>query len=184
MPNMEVTKVVGAVLAALIIVKVSDLAGSAMGRPHPLAKPAYVVGGAAAEPDTKTDSGKPAEEKPAPAAAIGALLAAAKAENGKSVARKCTVCHSIDKGGKAKVGPPLWGVVGSKKATGSFAFSDALKSLGGVWDYAALNKFLADPKGFAPGTKMAAFGGIKKDSERAALILYLRSLSDNPPPLP
>lgn len=179
MPSMKVTKIFGAVLAALIIVKVSDLVGGAMGRPHPLAKPAYLVAGAPAAPEAS----KPKAKKPAALPAIGPLLASASVERGKSVAHKCKVCHNLNKGGKIKVGPPLWGVVGAKKARQSFPYSDALKSLGGVWDYAALNHFLVNPRGFAPGTKMT-FSGIKNDSDRAAVILYLRSLSDNPPPLP
>ncbi len=179
MSAMEINKVIGAILMALIIVKVSDLAGSAMGQAQPLAKPAYLVGGQATAPDTKTAAAKPASAK----VAIGPLLAAASADRGKSVARKCTTCHSLKKGGKHKVGPALWGIVGAKKAGGSFKYSSALKGLGGVWDYAALNAFLTNPKGFAPGNKMP-FSGIKKATDRAALILYLRSRSDNPQPLP
>ena len=184
MPAMEINKIVGAILTALIIIKVADLAGDAMGRPQPLAKPAYLVEGAATATQAKAETGKPTAAKPGPGAAIGPLLAAASAKRGKSVARKCTTCHSVKKGGKAKVGPALWGVVGAKKAAGSFQYSGALKGLGGVWDYAALNVFLANPKAFAPGNKMASFAGIKKDTDRAALILYLRSLSDSPVPLP
>ena len=188
MSAMEINKIVGAILMALIIIKVSDLAGEAMGRPQPLAKPAYLVGGQAPAPDAspqaKAAADKPAAAKPGSGTAIGPLLAAASAESGKSVARKCATCHSLKKGGKTKVGPALWGVVGTKKAEGSFRFSGALKGLGGVWDYAALNIFLANPKAFAPGNKMSSFAGIKKDTDRAALILYLRSLSDSPVPLP
>ena len=186
MPSMEITKIFGAILAALIVVKVSDLVGGGMGRPQPLAKPAYLVEGAPAAPDTnqaKAESGKPAA-KSAPAAAIGPLLAAASPEKGKAVARKCSTCHSLEKGGKAKVGPVLWGIVGAKKAAGSFSYSGALKGLGGNWDYAALDGFLANPKAYSPGNKMSLFTGIKKDADRAALILYLRSLSDSPVPLP
>ncbi len=183
MSAMAINRLIGAILMALIIIKVSDLAGSALGQAEALAKPAYLVGGQATAPDA-TATAKPTAAKAASTkAAIGPLLAAASADRGKSVARKCTTCHSLKKGGKHKVGPALWGIVGSKKAGGSFKYSSALKSLGGVWDYAALNAFLANPKGFAPGNKMP-FSGIKKATERAALILYLRSRSDKPHPLP
>lgn len=175
----EINRVVGAVLATLIVIKVSDLLGGAMGQPQPLAKPAYLVEGAPAAQPAETAQ----QAAPAKPAAIGPLLASASADAGKSVARKCVTCHSLDKGGKDKLGPALWGIVGAKKAEGSFRYSSALKGLGGNWDYEALNAFLADPKGYAPGNKMA-FAGVKNDTERAALILYLRSLSDNPPPLP
>lgn len=181
MSAMEFNKIAGAVLLTLTVIKVADIAGEAMGHVEPLAKPAYVVGGTAEAPaEAQPGAGEKPADKPAP---IGQLLASVSLDQGKSAARKCQICHDFSKGGKAKLGPPLWGVVGSKKAEGGFSYSDALKKVGGVWDYAALNAFLADPKGFAPGNKMV-FPGIKNDQDRAALILYLRSLSDNPPPLP
>jgi cytochrome c len=182
----KINRIVGAILAALIVVKVSDLAGGAMGRPQPLAKPAFLVKGEGGAPDAKTEAkaqtDKPAA-KPGSGADIGPLLAAASAESGKSVARKCTTCHSLKKGGKDKVGPALWGIVGAKKAGRSYKYSSVLKGLGGIWDYAALNAFLANPKAYAPRSKMS-FAGVKRDADRAALILYLRSLSDSPFPLP
>ena len=51
------------------------------------------------------------------------------------------------------------------------------------WDYDHLNHFLTSPKAYAPGTKMT-FAGISKDSDRANVIAYLRTLADEPPPLP
>ncbi len=182
MSVMEFNRIAGAILMTLTVIKVADIAGGAMGHVEPLAKPAYVVG-APPPAEAKAEGGEKAAEAAAKPAEIGPLLAAASADKGKAVARKCQTCHDLSKGGKAKLGPALWGVVGSKKAEGSFRFSDALKKLGGVWDYAALNAFLADPKALAPGTKMV-FPGVKDDKERAALIVFLRSLSDNPPPLP
>jgi len=184
MSSMDFNRIAGAILLTLIVIKVADIAGEAMGHVTPLAKPVYLVGGdaqagAEAKPEGDKAEAK-AGSKPAP---IGPLLASASAEKGKSIARKCTTCHDLKKGGKAKVGPALWGVVGSAKAEGSFRFSDALKKLGGKWDFASLNAFLDNPKGYAPGTKMS-FAGVKNDSDRAALILFLRSLSDNPIPLP
>ncbi|TDI67553.1 MAG: cytochrome c family protein [Alphaproteobacteria bacterium] len=182
----EINKIAGAILMALIIIKVADLAGDAVGQAQPLAKPAYLAAAAAA-PGAKTEAkaaaDKPGAAGPGSGAAMGPLLAAASAESGKSLARKCTTCHSLKKDGKNKVGPALWGVVGAQKAGRSFRYSSALKGLGGVWDYAALNAFLASPKAFAPGNKMP-FAGIKRAADRAALILYLRSLSDSPLPLP
>jgi cytochrome c len=124
----------------------------------------------------------------APAAAvinpIAPLLASASVEEGFKVARKCSACHSFDKGGVNKIGPNLWDIVGAKHAhIDSFAYSSALKTLPGLWDYESLNKFLYEPKTYAPGTKMG-FAGLKNDKERADMILYLRSLADKPIPLP
>ena len=89
-----------------------------------------------------------------------------------------------EKGGRNTVGPNLWEVVGRAKAGGGgFRYSSALKRLGGAWTYADLDGFLTKPKAFAPGTKMS-LSGLKKASDRADLIAYLRSLSEQPKPLP
>jgi len=128
----------------------------------------------------------PAPSAPAPSAdgTVLALLAAADAGAGKKAFRKCKACHSVDKGGAHKVGPNLWDVVGRAKAGAQgYRFSGVLAGLGGTWSFADLDAFLAKPKAFAPGTKMS-FSGVRKAAERAAVIAYLRSLSDSPKPLP
>ena len=123
----------------------------------------------------------------APAGAAGgvvALLAHADPDAGAKDARKCAACHAFDEGGSAKLGPPLWGVIGRDIASvEGFAYSAALAGKEGVWDYQTLDAFLAEPRNWAPGTKMA-FAGLKKPEERADVILYLRSLSNQPAPLP
>lgn len=120
----------------------------------------------------------------APTSSIADLLKTADAAAGQKVAKKCAACHSFDQGGPNKVGPNLWDIVGAKQAHApDFAYSDAIKKLGGEWSYDELDKYLASPKTYAPGTKMA-FAGLKKPEDRAALIAYLRTLSDSPKPLP
>ncbi len=115
---------------------------------------------------------------------VPALLASADAGDGKKIFKKCKACHTVDKGGRHKVGPNLWDVVGRAKAgAGGYKFSRALAGLGGAWTFEDLDAYLAKPKAFAPGTKMT-FNGVKKAADRAAVILYLRSLSDSPKPLP
>jgi cytochrome c len=116
-------------------------------------------------------------------AAVGPMLATADAAAGAKSARKCAICHSFKKGGPNKVGPALWGVVGKQIASAKYSYSSTFKGLKGNWDYETLSKFLANPRGFAPGTKMA-FAGLKKDAERASVIAYMRTLADNPVPLP
>jgi len=113
-----------------------------------------------------------------------ALLASADAGLGKTVFKKCQSCHTADQGGKNRVGPNLWSVVGRPKAAHpGFKYSGALTGLGGQWSYADLDAFLTSPKAFAKGNKMT-FKGLAKAAERAALIAFLRGQSDSPPPLP
>jgi cytochrome c len=115
---------------------------------------------------------------------IGTLLVQADVEAGANAARKCVACHSFEEGGPARIGPPLWDVVGREiAALDDFAYSDALAEKEGAWDYQTLDDFLAQPREWAPGTKMA-FAGLAKPEERADIILYLRSLSNEPAPLP
>ncbi|WCR53831.1 MAG: Cytochrome c2 [Wolbachia endosymbiont of Ctenocephalides orientis wCori] len=112
---------------------------------------------------------------------IGALMQNANFDKGKSVAKKCIACHTFEKGGKNKVGPNLWNVVGNKKAHlgDSFNYSKAVLEKGGNWGYDELFAFLKKPKSFIKGTRMA-FAGISNPQEVADLIIYLRSMSDSP----
>jgi cytochrome c len=125
-----------------------------------------------------------AQAKDVPIDDVKPMLAAAPLAEGEKLFKKCVACHTAEKGGAAKVGPNLWNVVGdAKAAAGGFSYSEALKKAGGEWTYDDLNHFIANPRAFAPGTKMT-FAGLKKTEERAALIAYLRTLADSPPPLP
>ena len=116
---------------------------------------------------------------------IAQLLAAADAVEGESAARACQACHTFDQGGAHRVGPNLWDVVGRPIAAAEgYAYSDALQAMSGeTWTYEALDEFIHNPRGYAPGTKMA-YGGMRRDEQRADLLAYLRTLSDDPKPLP
>ena len=116
---------------------------------------------------------------------VAALLAAADPAAGAKAVRRCTGCHTLDKGGKHRLGPNLWDLVDRPVASAEgYGYSAALKAKSGeTWTYENLDAFLTRPKGWAPGTKML-FTGIRKPGQRADLIAHLRGLSDNPAALP
>lgn len=134
---------------------------------------------APSESDAGAASAGPAEQVD-----VMALLATASTQDGAAVFKKCVSCHTAEKGGANKVGPQLWGVLDRQRATvQGFAYSSVLSGMKGEWSYEDLNRFLENPKAFAPGTKMS-FAGLKKGKERADAIAYLRSLSESPKKLP
>ena len=138
---------------------------------------------AAVTTEPKAAAKAPATAAPAPAD-FAVQLASASTEKGGKQFKKCKACHTTNKGGKNGVGPNLWDVVGRAKGTlPGYRFSDALRDKGGAWTYDDLERFLTKPKDFAPGTKMT-FAGLKKPAERANVVIFLRSLSESPKPLP
>ena len=105
------------------------------------------------------------------------------AKKGKKVFKKCSQCHVMEKGGANKIGPGLWNIVnkdiGSKE---DYKYSSAMAAFEGDWTFEQLNSYLINPKKYIQGTKMS-FVGLKKAKDRANVILYLRSFSDNPAPI-
>ena len=114
---------------------------------------------------------------------IIALLASANVDDGKKVFKKCAACHSISKGGGNKIGPALWGVLGRKAGSISdYKYSKAMVAHGKTWSFKEMNGFLTKPKDWIKGTKMT-FVVLKKETERAAVILYMNNNTDTPLPL-
>jgi len=115
---------------------------------------------------------------------IAAYLASADPAKGEQIFKKCVACHNADPGGANALGPALYGVMGNPVASHpGFAFSDALKSKGGTWDWETMNAWLKSPKSFAPGTKMT-FAGLGSPEDRANVMAFLNSRDSSPLPLP
>lgn len=178
MSGIEINKIVGAALAALLLLLGIRFAVElATGTHGGAAAPVFV---AAPAQGPEPEAGSAAAEA-APPLDLAGLIAAADPADGARAFRSCGACHSIEAGAKHRMGPNLWGIAGAPKAArDGFRYSAALAGLGGVWDDDALDAFLADPRGYAPSTKMA-FAGIAEPERRAAVIVYLHTLADAPP---
>ena len=179
MDSMEVNKGIAAVLVGGIAFFITGLLGESLVREVPLEKPVLNI---AVAPAATTG----AEAKPAGPAPIAPLLASADPKSGEQFAhRVCVVCHTFDKGGKNGVGPNLFGVLGGPHDhEPGFSYSPAMEKFKGQpWTFDALNEWLYKPSSYAPGTRMS-FAGITSDKQRADVIAYLRTLADNPVPLP
>ncbi|AXO13332.1 c-type cytochrome [Thalassospira indica] len=181
MNTMEINKIVAGVICAVLLVVVVGKVGSALVHPEELEAPVYpfsedVMAGANAP------AAAPAE--PAGPEPILAMLASADMGEGEKVFKKCASCHDVEKGGPNKTGPNLYGIVGAAFAhKDDFSYSDGMANHGGTWGFEELNEFLYKPRDYIDGTKMS-FGGLKKAEDRAAVIAWLNTKSDNPVALP
>jgi cytochrome c len=167
--------IAGWVLFAGIVALGSSIVAGEMFKSERPEKMGYPIAGVEQEGE-----GGAAAEQP-----IEAYLAKADPAKGQQIFNKCMACHNADKGGANQLGPNLWGVLGLPIAEdrGGFAFSDALKKVGGSWNWDNLSKWLTSPRNFAPGTKMT-FAGLSNPQDRADVIAFLNQHSDAPKPLP
>jgi len=181
MSSFEWNKIIGAVLASMMLAMVSGIVASNLVKPTIPAKPVYVVAGAEPAPGQQAAAGA-AQAGPEP---IEPLLASADAKAGQDQAKKCAVCHTFDKGGPNRIGPNLYNVLDEPIAEdrNGYAFSPALAARKGQkWTIDELNKWLYSPQSYAKGTKMT-FVGLPKAKDRADMVAYLNTLSDSPKPL-
>ena len=176
MDSFEVNKIIAAILIIVLLVfgigKISDII-------FHVEKPNVQGYKVEIKVNNSTDQTKAKDQID-----ISTLLALGNVDTGKKVYKKCAACHSIAQDGGNKIGPKLYNVVG--RATGSisdYKYSKALASYGKEWTFEELNSFLIKPSTWIKGNKMG-FAGLKKEEDRASVILYLNENSDNPKPLP
>ncbi len=180
--NLEINKIAAAVLLGGVIAMTSGtIAKMAFGGyshegGEGEEKRGFKVEGA------EVSGGGAEEQKPVD---IGTYLAAATAEQGADVTKKCLACHDFSKGGPNKVGPNLWGVLGGPHAhKGDFQYSAGMEALkGDIWTPEKIWAFINNPAATVKGTKMS-FAGLKKPEEIAAAIKYLNTMTDKPVALP
>jgi cytochrome c len=176
MDSFEINKIVTAILVVFLVVfvigKISDIV-------FHVEKPntsAYKVEVSTASSNQDSNAGEIVD--------IAALLAMGDLDHAKKVWKKCSACHSIKKGGKNKIGPALYSVLGRNVAAlDDYKYSKALVAYGKIWTLEEMNGFLKKPQAYIKGTKMA-FAGLKKDEDRASILLFMNQNSDNPLPLP
>ncbi|TIS56063.1 MAG: cytochrome c family protein [Mesorhizobium sp.] len=182
MDSFEINKLLAGFLGTVFIVFSVGIVSDALFHSAQPEKPGFAI--EAAEESAEGGPAAPAAE----AKPIADLLAKANVETGAAIFKKCQACHSGEKGGPNKVGPDLWDLIDRPVAAHEgFAYSAGMKdfSKGGSekWTYDNINQFITSPKKFVKGTAMG-FAGLPKDEDRANVIAYLRTLSDNPKPLP
>lgn len=179
MSSMEVTKASAAVLLAGIAFLGSQLIADALVKPKLLEHVAIKI--------DLPEKGAPAAATAAvPEEPVAVLLASADAGRGEAgvKAQGCVSCHNFNEGGKAGVGPNLYGVMGAPHGhQEGYIYSAALKAKAGPWTFEEMNDWLRKPSAYAPGTKMS-YAGLADQKKRADIIAYLRSLSHDPLPLP
>ncbi len=180
MDSFELNKIIAAVLmVALIIIGIGKLSDAIFFVEKPKI-PGYVVEVEQAVTAT-TETTSDMETKKVD---IAALMAMGDLTHGEKVFKKCAACHSIIKGGKNNIGPALYNVVNRQVGViNDYKYSKALSEYGKNWTFEELNGYLIRPAKWIKGTKMA-FAGLKKEKDRASVILYLNQNSDNPLPLP
>jgi len=179
MDSFELNKVIAAILmVALLVIGLGKIADSVF---H-VKKPKNAGYQVEIESDLASSVSQVAEtvEK----IDIMAIMTQGNIVSGEKIFKKCAACHSINKGGKNKIGPALYNVVG--RAVGGvddYKYSKTLASYGKEWTFEELNGFLTKPSSYLKGTKMS-YAGLRKEKDRASIIKYLNQNGDNPKLLP
>ncbi len=180
MDSFEINKIIAAILlTALIVIGIGKFADILFHVEKPKESAYKIEGLEMAVAQTSTNS-EIKEEK----VNINELLALGDLAHGEKVFKKCSACHMIVSDGKNMIGPNLWGVIGRKAgAVSDYKYSKAMVAYGKEWNFEEMNAYLIKPQAYIKGTKMA-FAGLRKEKDRASVILYMNSKSSSPKPLP
>ncbi|MDC1092892.1 cytochrome c family protein [Pelagibacteraceae bacterium] len=180
MDSFELNKIIAAILlTVLIIIGIGKFTDAVFHVEKPK-ESAYKIEGievvSASSPKTET--------KVVEAVDINAFLAMGDLGHGEKVFKKCSACHMIASNGKNMIGPNLWSVIGRTAGSiGDYKYSKAMIAYGKEWTFEEMNSYLIKPQAYVKGTKMA-FAGLRKEKDRASVILFMNSKSSSPRPLP
>tara|TARA_B100000886_G_scaffold184266_1_gene126429 strand:- start:4285 stop:4833 length:549 start_codon:yes stop_codon:yes gene_type:complete len=182
MDSFEINKIIAAVLlTALIIIGIGKFTDILFYVEKPKESAYKIEGLEVAVNKIPSDS---TEAKVAEIVDIKALLALGDLTHGQKVFKKCTACHQIAADGKNMIGPNLWSVIGrTAGSVNDYKYSKAMIAYGKEWTFEEMNSYLIKPQAYVKGTKMA-FAGLRKEKDRASVILYMNSKSSSPKPLP
>jgi len=181
MDSFEINKIIAAVLlTALIVIGIGKFTDILFHVKKP-EQSAYKVEGLEVD---RANVVAEASAKTPEVVDIKALLAMGDLTHGEKVFKKCSACHMIAADGKNMIGPNLWNVIGRTAGSVSdYKYSKAMVAYAKEWSFEEMNSYLIKPQAYIKGTKMA-FAGLRKEKDRASVILYMNSKGDNPKPLP
>ena len=182
MDSFELNKIIAAVLlTVLIIIGIGKFTDVLFHVEKPK-ESAYKIEGLEVAPTLSSSSG--VETKVVEVVDIKVLLAMGDLGHGEKVFKKCSACHMIASGGKNMIGPNLWSVIGRTAGSVSdYKYSKAMVAYGKEWTFEEMNSYLIKPQAYVKGTKMA-FAGLRKEKDRASVILFMNSKSSSPKSLP
>tara|TARA_B100000963_G_scaffold310349_1_gene286800 strand:- start:3522 stop:4064 length:543 start_codon:yes stop_codon:yes gene_type:complete len=180
MDSFEINKIIAAILlTVLIIIGIGKFADVLFHTEKPK-QSAYKIEGL----EKALSSDQTGEVKTEEKVDIKKLLAMGNLDHGQKIFKKCSACHMIASDGKNMIGPNLWGVIGRKAGSISdYKYSKAMVAYGKEWSFEEMNSYLIKPQAYIKGTKMA-FAGLRKEKDRASVIIYMNSKSSSPKPLP
>ena len=181
MDSFEINKIIAAILlTALIVIGIGKFADVLFHVEKPKESAYQIEGLEIVSKEKKSDN----NVKEIAQVDIAQLLSLGDLAHGEKVFKKCSACHMIASDGKNMIGPNLWGVIGRTAGSISdYKYSKAMVAYGKEWSFEEMNSYLIKPQAYIKGTKMA-FAGLRKEKDRASVILYMNSKSATPKPLP